>query len=135
MVDPGAAQAIVRQLNRWYRKRAKPHGVVDHFHRGTRMSYTATYRVVMGCMASFLFLVPALCFLVPSVTEGKSPLMVVFLKLGSVGIMVLALLVLLRAAREYAVVTDDGLIKSNTLGRKTFEAVLGRDVPIPDKDR
>lgn len=119
MVDPGAAQAVIRQLNRWYRKRAKPRGGVDHFYRGTRMSYTATYRVVMGCMASFLFLVAALCFFVPSVTEGKSPLMVLFLKLGSVGMMVLALFVLLRAAREYVVVTDDGLIKSNALGRKT----------------
>lgn len=119
MVDPGIAQAIVRQLNRWYRKRAKPRGTIDHFHRGVRMSYTATYRGVTGFMSGFLLCIAAVLYFVPGVTAGKSALVVVLLKLGWGGIVAAAVGMLLQAFREYAVVTDDGLIKSDLLGRET----------------
>jgi hypothetical protein len=45
MVDVGLTQVIVRQLNRWQRKHANPRGAADHFHRGTRMSYTTVSRI------------------------------------------------------------------------------------------
>jgi hypothetical protein len=119
MVDPGAAHAIVKLLNRWYRKWAKPHGAIDHFHRGTRMSYTIVYRVVHVAMSVFLLSVAALLYLVPAVMEGQSRVMVLLVKLGWVGIVCLAVLVLMQAVRECTIITDDGLIKVNLLGRET----------------
>src|SRR5262245_59340182 len=105
MIDPGAAQAIVRQLNRWYRKRAKPRGAIDHFHRGIRMSYTASYRGVIGCMSSFLLAIAAALYFVPWVTEDKSPLVALLLKLGWSGIVAVALFMLMQAFRECAIIT------------------------------
>ena len=119
MVDPGAAQAIVRQLNRWYRKRAKPHGSIDHFYRGTRMSYTTTYRMVMGFASAFLLAVAAVLYFAPSVTEGKSPTTVLLLKLGWAGLVVLAIVMVIQAFRECCIITDDGVIKSNPFSRET----------------
>ncbi len=119
MVDPGIAQAIVRQLNRWYRKRAKPRGTIDHFHRGTRMSYTATYRGVTSVMSGFLLCIAALLYFVPGVMAGKSTLLVVLLKLGWGGIVAVAVFMLLQAFREHAVIADDGLLKSDLFGRET----------------
>src|SRR2546427_41201 len=119
MVDPGAAQAIVKQLNRWYRKRAKPHGVIDHFHRGTRMRYTATYRGVTSCTSGLLLSIAAALYLVPGVLENQSTLMIFVVKLGWGGIVAVALFMLMQAFGEYAVITQDGLIKSGLLGRET----------------
>jgi len=82
MVDPGAAQAIVRQLNRWYRQKAKPHGAMDHFYRGTRMSYTRTKRIVTCFMSLFMFLIGSAVWLIPEATEGRSAWFVLFLKIG-----------------------------------------------------
>jgi hypothetical protein len=119
MVDPGAAQAVVRQLNRWYRKRAKPHGTIDHFHRGTRMRHTAVCRRVVGCMSCFLLSIAGLLYFVPGILADKSPLMILLLKIGWAGIVLVAVLMLLQAFREFTVVTDDGLIKSDLFGRET----------------
>ena len=119
MVDPGAAQAIVKLLNRWYRKRAKPYGAIDHFHRGTRMSYTTVYRVVHIAMSLFLLSVAALLYLVPGELAGKSSLVVLLVKSGWVGIVCAAVIVLMQAIRECAIITDDGLIKVNLLGRES----------------
>jgi hypothetical protein len=119
MVDPGAAQAIVKQLNRWYRRRARPHGTIDHYHRGMRMSYTSVYRNAI-CLFSLLMLsVAGALYFVPSITADKSPLLVLALKIGWLGIVAVAILAPLQAFREYSVVTDDGLIKSDLFGRET----------------
>lgn len=119
MVDPGIAQAIVKQLNRWYRRRAQPHGTIDHFYRGTRMSYTRGKRIVACCMSLFLFSIAAGIFLVPGVSEDKSIWLVLIFKLVAVGMVVLGFLAPLQVFREFVVVTDDGLIKSDLFGRKT----------------
>jgi len=118
MVDPGAAQALVKQLNRWYRKRAKPHGTVDHFYRGTRMSYTAAYRAVMSLFSIVMLSVASLLYFFPDIFADKSPWVILALKIGWVGIVMLSVLAPLRAFREFTVVNDDGLIKSNLFGRE-----------------
>src|SRR5262245_31887554 len=118
MVDPGAAQAIIKLLNRWYRKKAKPHGTIDHFHRGTRMRYTTEYRAVNIGMSIFLLSVAAMLYLVPGVMEGKSSLVVLLVKWGWVGIVAAATYVLMQAVRECAIITDDGVIKVDVLGRE-----------------
>ncbi len=72
MVDPGAAQLIVKQLNRWYHRRAQPHGTMDHYHRGTRMSYTAVYRRAAGCFCLILLGVAAVLYFVPGLGKENS---------------------------------------------------------------
>ena len=116
MVDPGAAQALVKQLNLWYRKHAKPHGTIDHFYRGTRMTYTATYRGVMCCLSLFLLAVASAVFFVPDLFADKSKWFILGVKIGWVGIVVAAILLPLHALREFTVVNDDGLLKGNLFG-------------------
>jgi len=119
MVDPGAAQALVKQLNLWYRKRAKPRGTIDHFYRGTRMSYTAAYRIVMSLFSIFMLSVASLLYFFPDIFADKSPWFILGIKIGWVGIVVVAILAPLQALREFTVVNDDGLIKSNLFGGET----------------
>lgn len=116
MVDPGAAQALVKQLNRWYRQKAKPHGTIDHFYRGTRMSYTATYRGVMCCLSLFLLAIAATLLFAPDLFADKSRWFILGVKIGWVGIVTAAIFLLLHALREFTVVNDDGLIKGNLFG-------------------
>ena len=116
MVDPGAAQALVKQLNLWYRKRAKPRGTIDHFYRGTRMSYTATYRGVMCFFSLFMLSIAGVLFFVPGIFADKSQWFILGIKIGWVGIVVVAILAPLQAFRECTVVNDDGLIKLNLFG-------------------
>ena len=116
--DPGAAQAIIKQLNRWYR-RARPHGTIDHFYRGTRMSYTAVYCHMVCVFCLILFSVAAILYFLPAASEGKSPLVILLSKLGAGVLVALAVLMLLQGFHEFAVVTDDGLIKFNLFGRET----------------
>jgi hypothetical protein len=119
MIDPGAAQALIKQLNRWYRKRAKPRGAIDHFHRGMRMSYTTTFRAVNSSVAGWLLSAAAALYFVPGIMERQSTLMILFLKLGWGGIVALAILMLMQTYGEYAVVTDDGVIKYSLFGRQS----------------
>jgi len=117
--DPGAAQAIIKQLNRWYRKRAKPRGTIDHYYRGTRMSYNAACRGVACLFSLFLLSIAGLLFFVPSVTADKSPLVVLGLKIGWLGIVAVAFFAPLQAFREFVIVNDEELMKSNLFGRQT----------------
>ena len=119
MIDPTVAQALVKQLSRWFRQRRKPHGTVDHFYRGTRMSFSATYRNVT-CFTCFIALAVACAlYFIPGITEGKSPLVVALLKIGWGLVVAVAILLPMRAFREGVVVTDDGLIKCDLFGRET----------------
>jgi hypothetical protein len=119
MVDPGAAQQIVKLLNRWYRKRAKPRGTIDHYYRGTRMSYTKTYRRVASFISLLMLSIAALPWFVPDIFTNKSPLETLALRAGWAALVVVPVLLLLHAFREYAVVTDDALVKSDLFGRET----------------
>lgn len=92
---------------------------MDHYHRGTRMSYTSVYRNMMCLFSLLLLSVAGVLYFVPSITADKSPLMVLGLKIAWLGIVAVAILAPLQAFREYTVVTDDGLIKSNLFGRET----------------
>jgi hypothetical protein len=119
MVDVGLTQLIVRQLNRWQRKRAKPHGTRDHFYRGTRMSYTTASRVLPCIFSAMLLAFASVLYFGPNFMEDKPRLEVLALKIGWLGVVVVALLTPLQVFREYVVITDEGLLKSNLFGRKT----------------
>jgi hypothetical protein len=116
MVDPGAAQALLKQLNRWYRSRARPRGTIDHFYRGTRMSYTATYRGVVCCLSLFLLAIAGALFFVPDLFADKSKWFILGVRVGGAGMVLAAILLPLHALREFTVVNDDGLIKGNLFG-------------------
>jgi len=119
MVDVGLSQAIVRWLNGWYRRHSKPRGTADHFYRGTRLSYNGAYRAVVCTMCFFLLAVGALLFLVPDVFSDHPPLVGYAVKAGWIGIMTVAMLGPLQAFREFAVVNDEGVMRSNLFGRQT----------------
>jgi hypothetical protein len=119
MVDVGLAQAIVKRLNRWYRSRSRPHGILDHTHRGIRMRYNAAYRA-SGCCASLLLLcIAGALFFGPDLFADKPRWVVWAIKLGWAGITVAALGAPLQAFREFAVVNDEDVMKSDPLGRQT----------------
>lgn len=117
MVDPGIAQVIVKRLNQWYRSRSKPRGTMDHYHRGTRMSFNTAYRAGNGVVAVFLLAIAAVLYLVPDLFADKSPWVVLAIKIGWAGIVAVAVLAPLQALREFVVVNDDGLVKSNLFGK------------------
>ena len=119
MVDPGAAQLIIKQLNRWYRRRSQPRGTIDHFYRGTRMTYNSTNRLVNCFMSLFIFTIACVGLLVPAFTEDKSWWFALFLKIGCSVMLVVSLIPMLQVFCEFVVVNDDGLLKSDFLGRKT----------------
>lgn len=119
MVDPTIAQIAIKHLNRWYRSKSRPRGVIDYYHRGTRMSFNPTYRIVNGLIAFLMLAIGALLFLVPDLFAGKPVWQQWLVKLGWAGLIGVALLLLLQLAREFTVVNDDGLVKSNLLGRVT----------------
>ena len=119
MVDPGVAQAIVKQLNRWYRRRAQSRGTVDHFYRGTRMTYNRTKRTAVCFMSLFLLSIAAAIYLIRGIFAGQSLWMVLILNIGGLLMMAVGILAPLQVFREFVIVTDDGLVKSGLFGRKT----------------
>lgn len=121
-VDPGAAQAVVKQLNKWYRKQAKPHGLFDHYHRGIRMNYSATFRRSMCFMFLLALSIACVLYFIPGITEGKTPAVVLLLKIGWGLIIAAAFLLPLYAYREGAIITEDEVIKLNVFGSKTHVA-------------
>ncbi len=119
MVDVGLAQVIVKRLNRWYRSRSQPHGILDHTHCGVRMRCNAAYRA-SGCCASLLLLgIAGALYFGPDLFADKPRWVVWAIKLGWAGITVVALGAPLQAFREFAVVNDEGLMKSDFRGRQT----------------
>ncbi|HUE36970.1 MAG TPA: hypothetical protein VMO20_06235, partial [Candidatus Acidoferrum sp.] len=108
MVDPGIAQAIVKQLNRWYRRRSQPRGTVDHFYRGTRMTYNRTKRTVVCSMSLFLLSIAAAIYVIPGIFAGQSLWMVLILNIGVLFMIAFGILAPLQVFREFVIVTDDG---------------------------
>ena len=119
MVDPGAAQLIIKQLNRWYRRRSQPHGTIDHFYRGTRMSYNQTRRLATCVIAAILISLGGVFYLYPHWAVDRTWWFLLIMKIAGIGIVALGIIQLLQVACEFVVVTDDGLLKSDFLGRKT----------------
>jgi hypothetical protein len=118
MVDPGIAQVVIKNLNHWYRKKAKPRGTLDHFYRGTRMNYTSSYRVVI-CFFSLIMLSGAYAlYFVPGLFADKSPWIVLLIKIAWVGITVVSLLAPMQAFREFVIVNDEDVMKSDLFGRQ-----------------
>jgi hypothetical protein len=119
MVDPGAAQLIVKQLNRWYRRSSQSRGTIDHFYRGTRMSYNGTKRMATCVISAILFSMGCVAYLYPHWSIDRTWWFLLLMKIGGIGIVALGTIQLLQAFCEFVVVTDDGLFKSDFLGRKT----------------
>ncbi len=119
MVDPGIAQVVIKHLNRWYRSRSQPRGVMDYYHRGTRMSFNRAYRTGNSLVALFLLGIASLLFLIPDLFADKPLWQQWLVKLGWVGITVVAGLMLLQLFREATIVNDDGLMKINLFGQIT----------------
>src|SRR6267378_1054772 len=119
MVDVGLTQVIVKRLNRWYRIRSRPRGTVDHFYRGSRLSYNTPYRIVSCFMSLFLLSIGCLLYFGPDFLADKSRAVVLVVKIAWIGIVGVAFLSPLQAFRYFVIVSDKGLIKSNLFGRKT----------------
>ena len=119
MVDVGLSQLIVQKLNRRYRRRAKPHGSVDHFHRGTCMSLTGAARIFPCCCSIMLLSVAVLLYFGPDFMSDKPHWEVLGIKIAWLGIVAVALLTPLEVFRECLIITDDGLLKINLFGRQT----------------
>jgi hypothetical protein len=119
MVDVGLTQVIVRRLNRYYRSRPRARGVADHYHRGVRMGYALSYRMGTCCLSLFLLAIGVGVYFLPGVFAGHSPIMVYVLKIAWLGIIVVALLSPLQALCTFAVINDEGLLKSDLWGRQT----------------
>ena len=118
-VDPGIAQAIVKRLNRWYRKRAKPHGKTDHYYRGIRMTRTAANRsVLLFFWLVLLFIVVAFLF-APGILSGQSFFMNLLLKAGWLLMAIVVVVGPFAVTRDFAVVNDDALIKPKIFGAET----------------
>lgn len=119
MVDVALTQAIVRRLNRWYRSRSRPHGTIDHTYRGVRLAYNSSYRLVVCLMSAFLLFPAGALYFWPAVFADKPRPFVIALKIGWAGLLVIVLLAPLQALREFLVVNDEGILKSNVLGTQT----------------
>jgi hypothetical protein len=118
-VDPGIGLLVAERVNRWLRNRRQARGVSDAYFRGVRMTYNRSYRIAMCMTAVFLLGLAGVLYFVPGILEEKSRFWVVVVKVGWVGITAVAILAPLQAFREFAVVTDDGVIKSSLWGAQT----------------
>jgi len=83
------------------------------------MSYNAACRGVACLFSLFLLSIAGVLCFVPSVTADKSPLVVLGLKIGWLGIVAVAPFAPRQAFREFVIASDEGLMKSNLLGRQT----------------
>lgn len=90
---------------------------MDHTFRGTRMRYNNTYQVGTCVMSLFLFVPGVAIFFIPHLYSDKSLKSALFYVTAGIGMLVVACLAPLEAFREFVVVTDDGLIRSNLFGQ------------------
>jgi hypothetical protein len=119
MSDFGLTHFIIIALHRWYRRRSRPHGMLDVENRGTRMVYNNSYRLVT-CLTFLFFLAPSyVLYFKPGVFSGKSESVVFTIKIIWAGLMIVILLAPLEVFREFLVVNDDGLMRSNLFGTQT----------------
>jgi hypothetical protein len=118
MVDVALTQAIVKRLNRWYRKRSRPHGTIDHTYRGVRLAYNNSYRLIVCLMSAFLLFPAGALYFWPDLFADKPRPFVIALKIGWAGLLVVVFLAPLQALREFLVVNDEGILKSNVLGKQ-----------------
>ena len=117
MFDPGAVQQLLKQLNRWYRAKAKPNGLADLYHRGVRMQYTRACRVVTTLFTALMVAGGLALLWLPPRTHD--PGTIIFLKFMAAAMIVLGLGAWLQVFRSYAVVNDDGLVAGNLFGRQS----------------
>jgi hypothetical protein len=119
MVDVGLTQVIVKRLNKDSRRRAKPHGSIDHYYRGIRLRYNWPYRIRVCFFSLFLLSIGCALYLVPGVFSDESPIVGYIMKIAWLGIIAVAILAPIQACRDFVVVNDEGIMKSDLFGRKT----------------
>jgi hypothetical protein len=135
MFDPFVAEALRRNINILWRQRSQPHGTIDHFYRGTRMTYNFAYRTLV-CLSTLgaVSLAAAAFLFLPGILHDKDG-MALCAKIIATGMAIIGIFVSLQALCEFVVVNDDGLLKSGFLGRKkqmAWNEVLQFQVKIDD---
>jgi hypothetical protein len=118
MFDVGLTQVLVKRLNKGYRRRAKPHGLIDHYYRGIRLSYDWSYRAWSCFFSLFLLSIGCALYLVPDVFSDESPIVGYIVKTAWLGILAVAILGPIQAFRDFVIVNDEGLMKSDLLGKQ-----------------
>lgn len=83
------------------------------------MAYNGSYRLVVSLMSAFLLFPAGALYFWPAVFADSSRLFVIVLKIGWAGLLVVVFLAPLQAFREFLVVNDEGILKSNVLGKHT----------------
>ena len=71
------------------------------------------------CQCLFLLSIAGALFFIPSLFADKSPILVLALKICWAGLLVVILLAPVQAFREFVIVNDEGLMKSNLFGRQS----------------
>jgi hypothetical protein len=110
--------AIVKRLYRWFRSRSRPHGAMEHTYRGVRLAYNSSYRLSVCLVSLILFLPGAALFFTPG-SFNEPPLIDLALKIACAGILLVLVLAPLQAVRDFLIVNDEGLMKSDLFGRRT----------------
>lgn len=119
MVDPFILQALVRNVHILLRQRSQPRGTIDHFYRGTRMSYNRAYCMLICLLTLGMVSAAAAAFLfLPGILRDKDG-MALFAKIFATSMAAIGVYASLQALCEFVVVNDDGLLKSDRFGRKT----------------
>lgn len=106
---------VVKKLYRWIRHQSQPHGTTDHFYRGRRMSYNWAYRVVVCFVSLVMFSLAGAGVLVDALLHDKS-WWSLFISASANLMAIMGALVPFQAFREFAVVTDEGLLKRFMFG-------------------
>ncbi|MBW8864926.1 MAG: hypothetical protein JF609_08400 [Verrucomicrobia bacterium] len=119
MVDAGIAQAVTKAFNGWCRRKAKPHGTVDHYYRGIRMTTTTSYRLAGYFISVLLLLLAGFILLYGDPFDRNTPLHDIVLLSSTLLMTILGVLAPMEAFRDFTVITEDGLLKSNLFGTKT----------------
>jgi len=120
MVDIGLTQVVVKRLNKDSRRRAKPHGLIDHYYRGVRLHYNWSYRIRVCFFSLFLFSIGCALYVVPGVFSGESPVVGYIIKIAWLGIMAVAIFAPIQACLDFVIVNDEGIMKSDLFGKKTW---------------
>lgn len=119
MFTPHFSHFLWVALHQWYRRRALPHGTVDVENRGIRMAYSNSYRSVTCLLMLGLVGPSCVVYFANSIFSGKSDLTIVAVKSAWTVLIAVILLAPIKAFREYLVVNDDGLLRSNLFGTQT----------------
>lgn len=118
-VDVGLGHWLSQKYLAWLRRRRRPHGAYDPYYRGVRLEPNRVAKL-SACTTSVVLLTGAgFLFLGPDIFEKHERWLGLAVKVGWIGITLVALLAPLEAFRSFVIVSDEGLRKRNLFGRET----------------